>query len=101
MSIDCPGYPLLFKTLNSLVLDSWFRNNLHAVYSPEDMHMLSHAARSEILRLGIKDNHVLCTSVAISAFLALQIAGAHETHELHTRVDTLVSLAGDAWDEYI
>ena len=77
VSLDCPGYPFCFATLNSLVLDSWLRNNKWVVYKAADLRLLSvkDLEPKERLRLGIrKQDGTLCVSVAISAFVALKIA---------------------------
>ena len=90
LSLDCPGYPLGFRTLDSLILDSWVRNNKHVVYTVAGMHLLdgTELALNQRLRLGIRgEDGTLCTSVAVSAWLGLKIAGE--------RTGTEVSLIAD------
>ena len=90
VSLDCPGYPFSFPTLNSLILDSWVRNNKHVVYKEDHMHLLDDKdlELNQRLRLGIRgEDGTLCTSVAVSAWLGLKIAGE--------RTGTEVSLIAD------
>ena len=56
LSLDCPGYSYIFDTLDSLIMDSWVRNNLHVVYAATDMCLLNDKdlQPDQRLRLGIR-----------------------------------------------
>ena len=85
VSLDCPGYSYIFPTLDSLIMDSWVRNNLHVVYAAADMclHSVEDLQPDQRLRLGFMCGKecTLATSVAVSAWLATIIARGHNGTE--------------------